>query len=336
MADLKHLQVLSAGRSIWNEWRQENSGVTPDLDAANLHGFDLRGTNLVRAKLSEADLSNATLAGARLAFADLWRATLDHADLTDADLQNANARAASFRAATFVRTNLCLANLESADLRGANLHEAELGRTTLVDADLTDAKQLETCRFWAPVGIDSRTLIRSAHLPAPFLRGCGVPEEVLENLPALFRKTIEYYSILIRCAAEDMPLVERLDGDLMARGIRCWRVKPMPAQTPATGLGVRLEDSFRQSETRLLLVLSRHTIRARAPWLEHEAKLCMQNERVHNRKLLFPVRADDARLGLNDSTTEQELNQRAVDFRRWKERKSYFDAVNKLIVGLSS
>src|SRR5437588_4757730 len=47
MADLKHLQVLSAGRSIWNEWRQENSGVTPDLDAANLHGLTLRGTNLV-------------------------------------------------------------------------------------------------------------------------------------------------------------------------------------------------------------------------------------------------------------------------------------------------
>lgn len=336
MADIKHLELLRAGPSTWNDWRHANPAATPDLDAADLRGADLQGANPDWARLSEADLSNANLVRARLTSADLWRATLDRADLTDADLQNTNARGASLRAASLVRANLCSSNLECADLRAANLHGAELGRTVLVDADLTDTKQLETCIFWAPVGIDSRTMIRSPHLPMPFLRGCGVPEEVLENLPTLFPKPIECYSVLIRSADEDAPLAERLHVDLMSRGVRCWRIKPIPTQSPAAGPEVRLEDSLRPYETRLLIVLSRHSAHARAPWLERDAKIWMQNSRAHNRKLLYAVRADDARLGWADPTSEEELSRCVMDFRRWKERKFYFDALEKLASALSS
>ena len=46
---------------IWDQWREENYGVKPDLDAANLQtthlcGVDLSGANLSRINLYKANL----------------------------------------------------------------------------------------------------------------------------------------------------------------------------------------------------------------------------------------------------------------------------------------
>ena len=336
MANSQHVQQLRAGSASWNAWRQAHPDVKPDLDSADLSGADLSGANLHEARLFEANLSNANLSKADLSSSELWRATLDRAELGDANLQAANATGASFRFVSLVRANLCLTNFELADLRGANLHHAELGRTLLIDTDLSGATQLETCIFWAPAGIDMRTLIRSALLPARFLRGCGVPEEVIENLPVLFGKTIEHYSVLIKSADEDATLAERLSADLPLRGIRCWRANPTPASGAQAALRGRLESSFLPSETRMILVLSRSTAPIRMASLNRDLKLVLQNERVHNRRLLFPIRVDDSKLGLADPSTEQELNRHALDFRRWKEPAFYARALDKLVSALLS
>ena len=334
MADINHLELLRAGQSAWNRWRLDHRNTVPDLDAADLRGADLQEMNLTGARLSEADLAGANLAGAWLSSADLSRALLGRADLTSADLQNADATAADFRAASLARANLCWTNFERADLSGASLRDAELGRTILVDTDLAGARHLETCRFWAPVGIDSRTLIRCAAIPAPFLRGCGVPEPMIENLPALFPKTIEYYSVLIRYDVEDAVLAEQLDADLVARGIRCWRVQQTARDGPAARQ-VTLEDCFRSADTRLIVVISRNTGSNRTSTLERDIKVLLQNERGHNRKLLFAVRSDEGRLLLSEPVAE-ELNRRAIDFRRWKDHKGYLYALEKLVSALSS
>jgi uncharacterized protein YjbI with pentapeptide repeats len=101
MANKEHLEILKQGVKAWNQWREDNPGVKPNLRWANLRGYDLsrydlRGVSLIFAKLINANLSGA----------DLRRADLSYADLTNANLTNAN---------------LSGANLNRADLMGADL-----------------------------------------------------------------------------------------------------------------------------------------------------------------------------------------------------------------------
>lgn len=44
MANPEHLAILKQGMEVWNNWRDENLDVIPDLREA-----DLSGTNLSRA-----------------------------------------------------------------------------------------------------------------------------------------------------------------------------------------------------------------------------------------------------------------------------------------------
>jgi len=335
MAAIDQLHVLGSGTENWNRWRDQNPNSKPDLDGANLSGIDLKGVNLSAASMSEADLSDANLTQAYLVDADLSRATLDRADLSDTDLQNANARFTRFRGANLTRANLCFLNLQGADLRGASLQGAEFGQTVLADTDLTEAKNLETCRFWAPVAVDCRTLIRSAHIPASFLRGCGVPEEMIENLPVLFPNPIHAYSILIKSAPEDRAFVERLSADMQSRGLRCWTTRPDAAtRSPAHKRGMTPEETFQPGDSSVLLVVSRHSTNAN--WLERDAQHWIQSERLYNRKLLFAVRLEELALRLSESPAGSELKARAIDFRHWKDRTPYVNALNILLSTLSS
>ena len=74
MADAKHLKILRRGIEAWNEWRDANHSVRPDLKDANLRDADLR----------DADLTGADLTGAYLTGADLRGAYLTGAYLTGA------------------------------------------------------------------------------------------------------------------------------------------------------------------------------------------------------------------------------------------------------------
>jgi len=56
MADESHLSVLKQGIEVWNQWREQNPSVIPDLSGAELY----------RANLSEANLIEANLHGTKL------------------------------------------------------------------------------------------------------------------------------------------------------------------------------------------------------------------------------------------------------------------------------
>jgi uncharacterized protein YjbI with pentapeptide repeats len=113
MPNDEHVALLKKNVAAWNEWRDENPDIRPDLNRADLLRADLRG----EANLCGADLRKAVLLGA-----DLIKANLREADLRGADLTAAY---------------LGQANLQKADLRGANLSQATLVQTDLTGADLT-------------------------------------------------------------------------------------------------------------------------------------------------------------------------------------------------------
>jgi TIR domain-containing protein len=58
-----------------------------------------------------------------------------------------------------------------------------------------------------------------------FLRGVGLPEALIEYLPALLNqaKAIDFYSCFISYSHADMSFARRLHDQLQAQGIRSWR-----------------------------------------------------------------------------------------------------------------
>jgi hypothetical protein len=120
MENEEHLKILQVGVDAWNDWREKNPEVIPDLRGAILWSANLSGANLSWADLREAGLSEANLRGA-----SLWSANLSGADLSGADLREAD---------------LSEANLREADLTGAKLNSADLTETQLIRTDMCDAE----------------------------------------------------------------------------------------------------------------------------------------------------------------------------------------------------
>jgi hypothetical protein len=186
------VKALAVRAKAWHtiEWREgTNEG---------------RGANLNLANLSGANLGYAHLSGADLGDADLLGANLNRADLHGADLHGADLRGA----------NLNLANLNLANLSGANLANAKLYETAFVNSNLTGVVGLETCIHYGASAIDWRTLQKSGLLPIPFLRGVGLPEPLIEYLPALLKQAIRYYSCFISYSTKDQDFADRIYADL--------------------------------------------------------------------------------------------------------------------------
>ncbi len=133
MANDEHLAILKQGVATWNQWREENPNVMPDLSGIDLVWLDLRKANLY-----SADLSGADLTGTDLYEANLSKATLHQADLSGVDLFVANLSGADLSEANLFEANLHLADLSGANLSGADMYVANLVQANLSGADLTN------------------------------------------------------------------------------------------------------------------------------------------------------------------------------------------------------
>ena len=304
MADIKQLAVLEQGVHVWNAWRSKNLHVKIDLSRANFQGANLDGANLGqsgdiwvnlskadlskssfvganlrRAKLGGADLSGANLSASNLVDAKLSEANLNEASLVDADLLGATLGRASAIKADFRGANLTKARLIGVNFSGANLQAAEFTRAVLVDAvfadtDLTDVTGLDWCEHYGPSAIDHRTLSRSPSLPDIFLRGCGLPEPMIEYLPSIMNRAIEFYSCFISYNHQDKHFARRLHDQLQGRGIRCWlddhQVLPGDDIFNEIEQGIRLWD-------KILLCCSEASLK-RSPWVNREIDKALQKE----------------------------------------------------------
>jgi uncharacterized protein YjbI with pentapeptide repeats len=241
MANEDHLARLKQGVDVWNQWRSESFFTAPqraDLQEANLAGEDLPEANLdganlqmvvliranlIRANLYQADLSGAKLQGADLRMADLTKANLKGVDFTDAILSRVRLNAACLIGADFTTANLDEANLYGANLDGANLHWVSIGETVFGDVDLSTVRGLDTVRHHGPSSIGIDTLYRSkGNIPEVFLRGAGVPDEVITYAKSLVGRPFEFYSCFISYSSRDQAFAERLHADLQNQGVRCW------------------------------------------------------------------------------------------------------------------
>ncbi|SRR5579884_121967 len=159
MANQEHMKILMQGVDAWNEWRQRELTIEPDLRQAQLNGMnlrkiDFRWTNLAGASLQRAALSGANLFAANLQGADLSGADLGYRGLNGeqnthaANLAAADLREANLRKARLVEVDLTEADLREADLSGANLNDANLSQAKLSHANLQEACLIGAMLFY--------------------------------------------------------------------------------------------------------------------------------------------------------------------------------------------
>ncbi len=165
MAIREHLEPLMAAISStnlgrWNQWREQNSTLRPDLREANLSNADLRIANLSDANMSRSNLANANLAGANLNGTNLADAILCRADLSDADL-----RCAHLMRADLTGANLTGADMRFADLRGTNLTDAELSGARVNPSELKRAIRRGNNLIKSLAKVEASPIIDKGHFP---------------------------------------------------------------------------------------------------------------------------------------------------------------------------
>ena len=178
MANEEHVEILRKGVEVWNEWREDNPEVDPDLRSANLSEADLHQVDLHQADLSNAQLGGANLSEAALHQADFNETNLSKADLSYADLSGANLRDAYLREADLSGAALSRANLLRADLSRTNLSGAILCNAILCAATLRNAAVSGADLSGADL---SGAILREADLSNAQLGGANLSEADFSN-----------------------------------------------------------------------------------------------------------------------------------------------------------
>lgn len=347
----EHVEILKKGREVWSKWRKENPEVIPALDKVDFSYSDLSHVNLSGAILSNANLIGADLTKSNLAIADLRRANLTEANLSMAYLRDtfflgANLFNASFRRASARGTDFSGANLRRADftetklnsaifsgsnLNGADFSKSEFAYTKFNDVDLSETICLEAVLHKAPSTIGIDTLYKSkGNIPEAFLRGCGVPDQMIEYAKSLTGSPIEYYSCFISYSHEDEEFARRVHNDMQAAGVRCWfaphDMKIGDKIRPTIDESIRVHD-------KLLLILSEHSVQS--DWVEHEIEHALDIEKEKKKNVLFPVRVDEAVMESKTGWAGNVRHQRHIgDFTLWKDHDAYRKAFSSLLLDL--
>jgi hypothetical protein len=319
MVDSGHVSVLEQGVEAWNLWRKKHPAVRPDLSRADLMHCDLKGANLAevnlfRSSMVSTDLRDSMLVGANLGWADLANSNLQRSDLT------------------------------GAFLTGADLHRAALGRTRIGNVDLSAVKNLHTIVHHGPstIGTDCLELTasglsrrRGTAYPAgqpgvrasvardadvlAFLKGCGVPEELIKVFVEWTSAEPEYYSCFISYSHEDGQFADRLYRSLQEKGIPCWldedRLLPGDDISDEVYRGIWGQD-------KILICCSESSLSS--PWIDRELDAALQKEEHEWRqtqeksRIIIPLNLDGYLFEWQGGLKASQLKSRlAADFTGW-------------------
>ncbi len=167
MAHPEHQKLLVTRRDTWNEWRNRNPEVYPDLSELDLRllrtsnarlvfgathdhtfdDYDFSGANLSRSYLRAHNIKGMKLRGAVLKECDLSGHDLSGMDLSGCDFTGANLSGCQLRNTNLSNANVSNTNLEfsvvaDSILRNADLSNSNVYGISVWNSDLQDASQI--------------------------------------------------------------------------------------------------------------------------------------------------------------------------------------------------
>jgi len=290
----EHIEQLQKGTKSWNEWRDKNPDIIPDLREINLSGMNLTGVNFSKANLRGANLSGGNLnhtnmKGANLVNADLVNSVIQgcdfrNVDLTNADLESSLISISRFYKASLVNANLSQSVIKWIDFQEANFLGTVFGETIVSNSFLVRVRGMDKCQHVMPSTIDHITIANSAEIPIGFLRGIGLPDEIITSYMSLVGKESKYFSCFISYSNKDHLFASKLYEDLQGSGVRCW-FAPEDMQG-----GKKLTHQIGQaidSHDKLLLILSENSMSSN--WVLNEIKSARKKENSTGKQMFFPI-----------------------------------------------
>jgi hypothetical protein len=204
--------------------------------------------------------------------------------------------------------------------------------TTFADTDLSGVIGLDTVRHQGPSSIGIDTLYKSrGRIPDTFLRGAGVPEDLITYAHSLVNTPFDFYSCFISYSTKDKAFAEKLHADLQKSGVRCW----FAPEDLKIGDKIRptIHESI-QNYDKLLLVLSEASVHS--TWVEDEVERALATEKEQNRVILFPIRLDDTVMQIKTGWPATVQARHIGDFRQWKDHDAYQKSLVKLLNDLQA
>jgi uncharacterized protein YjbI with pentapeptide repeats len=307
-----------------------------EIQRANFQQSTLNNCIFSYAHAQGADFSSAILIdvifnGARLNYANFNSSELDSADFTVGILDNA----------TFIKASLIRAVFSESLINNVNFTEAKMGKTLFNGVDLQNAISLETLNHKAPSFIDISTIIKSkGKISEAFLRGCGFPDSIIIQIPALVGsiEPIQFYSCFISYSHADKSFARRLHDTLQGRGIRCWldehKIFPGDDIFEQVDQGIRLWD-------KILLCCSESSLTSW--WVDNEINTAFEKEqelmrqRGHKILSLIPLNLDDFMFSdkWENGKAAQIKSRNAADFTEWQSNnKKFEEQFERLMIAL--
>ena len=311
---------------------EEANLINADIGDADLSNANFKGAKLNRANLSRSNLSGANLNQATLIGTILEKTKLVEANLNNAYINGANFRQTNLRSANFTEAYICKSDFHSASFDETDFSHAYVVDVSFTNIDLSLILGLETTKYYGPSSVGIDTIYRSRGvIPYVFLRGCGVPENLIQYIRNIVNHPIQFYSCFISYSSKDKDFAERLYADLQSNSVRCW----FAPEDLKTGDKTRqiVDDSIRIHD-KLLLVLSKQSINSK--WVEKEVETAFERE-TPKKTVLFPVRLDDAVKETDQAWAADIRKTRHIgDFRNWKDNNAYKKAFERLLRDLKA